>query len=93
LGTIQIIEGQKLIVHSNGGQREEVITADGRGWTSEPWTQIQDSVPRTQQHFIDVLQGIGTFETSGEDSLHTYALAKAAYRSASSGRLVTTQEL
>lgn len=93
LGTIEIIGDQKLIIHSNGGQREEVISADGRDWTFEPWTQIQDSVPRTQQHFIDVLQGIGSFETSGEDSLHTYVLAEAAYRSASSGSLVTTQEL
>lgn len=93
LGTIQIIDGQKLIIHSGGTQREEVIAPDERSWTFEPWTQIQNSVPRTQQHFADVLRAGGDFETSAEDSLHTYALAEAAYRSAASGRLVTTQEL
>jgi len=93
LGTIQILEDQKLIVHSSGQQREERIKPDERNWTSEPWTQIQDSVPRTQQHFIDVLRDGGNFETSSEDSLNTYALAEAAYLSAASGRLVTTQEL
>ncbi len=93
LGSIQILEGETLLVHSEGRQRRETIEADGRNWTSDPWTQIQDSVPRTQQHFIDTLLSGGAFETSAEDSLQTYALAEAAYRSAESGRLVTTAEL
>lgn len=92
-GTIQIVDGETLTIHSNGQQRREVIQGDGRRWTSEPWTQIQDSVPRTQQHFIDRLLSGGTFETSAEDSLKTYVLAEAAYRSAETGRLVTTLEL
>lgn len=93
LGSIEILEGQKLIIHSAGEHRVEVISADARGWTSEPWTQIQDSVPRTQQHFIDSLRTNSTFETGAEDSLKTYALAEAAYRSAASGLAVRTDEV
>ena len=88
LGTVQILEGEILRIHTASGQRDEVIGADGRSWTSAPWTQIQDSVTRTQQHFVDALrQGI-EFETSARDSLKTYALAEAAYGSAASGRAV-----
>lgn len=93
LGTIQILEGEVLLVHSDGKQRHEVIEADKRRWTSAPWTQIQDSVPRTQQHFIDVLRHGGDFETSAEDSLKTYALAEAAYRSAETGRVIDARNL
>lgn len=88
LGTVQILEGQVLRIHTAAGVRDEVIDADGREWTSAPWTQIQDSVPRTQQHFIDALRSGATFETSAHDSLQTYALAEAAYQSAASGARV-----
>ncbi len=92
-GTIQILEGEVLLVHSGGEQRRETVHADGRAWTSIPWTQIQDSVPRTQQHFIDVLRQGGDFETSAEDSLKTYVLAEAAYRSAETGSVVDARTL
>ena len=92
-GTIEILEGEALLVHSGGRQRRETIEDDGRGWTSMPWTQIQDSVPRTQQHFIDSLRSGGEFETSAEDSLKTYALAEAAYRSAETGRVIDARTL
>lgn len=92
-GTIQILDGEVLLIHSNGKQRREAIQGDGRAWTSAPWTQIQDSVPRTQQHFIHTLREGGDFETSAEDSLMTYALAEAAYRSAETGRVVDARTL
>lgn len=93
LGTIEIVEGGVLVIHSDGQQRRETIAADERSWTSSPWTQIQDSVPRTQQHFIDRLRAGTGFETSAGDSLKTYALAEAAYRSAESGRVVDARTL
>ena len=93
LGTIEIIEDQRLVIHSQGGQRRESIKPDGRSWTSEPWVQIQDSVPRTQQHFIDALCGGRAFETSLDDSLKTYAIAEAAYRSAETGRRIKTTDV
>ena len=92
-GTVQILEGEVLRIQANGKTRDEVIDSDARDWTAKPWTQIQDSVPRTQQHFIDALRAGLPFETSAQDSLQTYALAEAAYRSAASGRLVTLDEL
>lgn len=91
-GTVQILEGEVLRIHADGNTRDEVICSDGRRWTEKPWTQIQDSVPRTQQHFIDALTAGLSFETSAQDSLLTYALAEAAYRSAASGQLVTIDD-
>lgn len=93
LGTVQIMEGQVLRVHSGGTTRDEVIAPDPRDWTSAPWTQIQDSVPRVQQHFVDCLVSGAPFETSLRDSLPTYALAEAAYRSAASGARVHIDDL
>jgi predicted dehydrogenase len=93
LGTVQILEGQILRIHSAKGVRDEIIAADTRSWTSSPWTQIQDSVPRTQQHFIDALRAGTAFETSATQSLQTYALAEAAYGSASTGRRVDIRDL
>ena len=90
-GTIQILEGEILRVHTDGTARDEVIKDDKRDWTSAPWTQIQDSIPRTQQHFIDCLKSANAFETSANESLKTYALADAAYKSATLGELVNIQ--
>ena len=90
-GTIQILEGEILRVHTDGTARDEVIKDDKRDWTSAPWTQIQDSIPRTQQHFIDCLKSTNAFETSAHESLKTYALADAAYKSATLGELVNIQ--
>ena len=93
LGLVDILEGEILRIHAGGKRRDEEIKSDGRNWTSAPWTQIQDSVPRTQQHFIDCLKRGADFETSAQDSLQTYALAEAAYQSAESGRTVNIAEL
>ncbi|WP_306258490.1 Gfo/Idh/MocA family protein [Pararhizobium sp. IMCC21322] len=93
LGTVQILEGEVLRIHANGTTREEKIEDDGRRWTSEPWIQIQDSVPKTQQHFIDALRSGQAFETSSEDSLQTYSLAEAAYQSADTGKLIEISSL
>lgn len=93
LGTVQILEGEVLRIHSNGTTRDEKVQDDGRSWTSEPWIQIQDSVPKTQQHFIDALRSGQPFETSAEDSLQTYSLAEAAYQSADAGKLIEVSSL
>jgi predicted dehydrogenase len=93
LGTIQILEDETLRIHSNGATRDEKIEEDSRSWTSSPWTQIQDSVPRTQQHFIDCLRSGSAFETSAQSSLQTYAIAEAAYLSASSGKIISIDQV
>jgi predicted dehydrogenase len=92
-GTIQILEGEILRIHADGAVKDEAIKADERDWTSPPWTQIQDSVPRTQQHFVDAVKSGARFGTDGEDSLKTYLLAEAAYRSAETGKHIDIAEL
>ena len=92
-GTIQILEGEILRVHTDETVRDEVIEDDKRNWTSAPWTQIQDSIPRIQQHFIDCLKSTNPFETSVRESLKTYSLAEAAYKSAAMSQLVNIQNL
>jgi predicted dehydrogenase len=90
-GTLVIGPGHILTVHTKGGSREIAVPHDARSWTSEPWTQIQDSVVHTQRHFIDSLRRGVEPETSGRDSLTTYELLEAAYQSAATGRLVTPE--
>ena len=92
-GTLIIGADRVLTVHGKGGTRRIAVPHDGRSWTSEPWTQIQDSVVHTQRHFIDSLRSGVEPETSGRDSLATYALLEAAYLSAASGRLIYPDQL
>jgi len=92
-GTLVIGADQVLTVHGKGGTRRIAVPQDGRAWTREPWTQIQDSVVHTQRHFIDSLRSGVEPETSGRDSLATYALLEAAYLSAASGRLIHPERL
>ena len=92
-GTVQILDDEVLRIHGTSDTRDEAIAPDKRSWTHAPWTQIQDSVPRTQQHFVDMLRTGTKFETSVTASLQTYALAEAAYRSAAAGRLVDVSSL
>ncbi|SHG53766.1 Predicted dehydrogenase [Kaistia soli DSM 19436] len=87
-GTLIIGAGGTLTLHANGATRTIAVPHDCRGWTSEPWTQIQDSVVHTQRHFIDSLRRGIEPATSGRDSLATYALLEAAYLSAASGALI-----
>jgi predicted dehydrogenase len=88
IGSILIEPGERLRVHARGKTRTLPVADDGRPWTSRPWRQIQDSVVRTQQHFIDSLRRGVEPETSGRRSLHTYALIEAAYLSAETGRRI-----
>lgn len=90
-GSLVVGPGPALTVHARGGTREIAVPHDGRRWTSEPWTQIQDSVVHTQRHFIRSLRDGTEPETSGRDSLVTYGLLEAAYRSAATGRLVAPE--
>lgn len=87
-GSLLIGLNQILTVHVNGNTRQEKVEHDPRSWTSEPWTQIQDSVVHTQRHFIECLRQNREPETSGRDSLLTYGLLEAAYLSASTAQQI-----
>jgi predicted dehydrogenase len=88
LGSILIEPGERLRVHARGATRAIAVHDDGRAWTSEPWRQIQDSVVRTETHFIDCLKRGVEPETSARRSLGTYELVEAAYLSARTGRRI-----
>jgi predicted dehydrogenase len=92
-GTLIIGADRVLTVHGKDGTRRIAVPHDDRSWTSEPWTQIQDSVVHTQRHFIDSLRRGAEPNTSGRDSLATYALLEAAYLSAARGTLIHPDRL
>ena len=48
----------------------------------KPWHGIQESVLRTQEHWVECLRHGREPDTSGADNLKTFALCEAAYASA-----------
>jgi predicted dehydrogenase len=87
-GSIQLREGYRMVVTSDGATREETVSSPLLSWTSEPWHTAQESVLITQRHWVACLREGRAPETSGEDNLRTYALVVAAYRSAAERRAV-----
>ncbi len=87
-GSIQLREGYRMTVTSDGKTREQHVTTPLLPWTSLPWHNIQESVLNTQRHWVECLLAGREPETSGADNLRTYALAVAAYRSAAERRAV-----
>ena len=91
-GSIKLLQDYKVIVAKADGTREEHdLTPKMRPWAVEPWHCEQDAVVHTVQHFVDGLHGDGTFDTSGEDNLITFALVMSAYDSAHSGQPVNPE--
>ncbi len=94
--TLLHIEGPKGAIRMGRDFALDVI-ADGRvvseyagspllPWTAEPWHIAQESVRNTSAHFVDCLAQGREPATSGRDNLRTYALVRAAYAAAASGR-------
>jgi len=88
-GSIKLLQDYKVIVaKADGTYEEHDLTPAMRPWAAEPWHCEQDAVVHTIQHFIDGLNKGGTFDTSGEDNLKTFALVMSAYDSAETGQPV-----
>jgi predicted dehydrogenase len=87
-GSVQLLEGYRMRVTSDGTTTEKNVSTPLLSWTSEPWHVAQESVLRTQQHWVACLREGRAPETSGEDNLRTYALVTAAYQSAAERRAV-----
>lgn len=87
-GAIELGANFQLGVTSNGKLTTEHATTPLRSWTSEPWHVAQDSVFRTQEHWLQRLREGREPETSGADNLKTYAIIDAAYKSAASGQAI-----
>jgi predicted dehydrogenase len=90
-GSIRLLEGYRMVVTSDGATREEDVSSPLLSWTSQPWHTAQESVLKTQRHWVLCLREGRAPETSGEDNLRTYALVVAAYRSAAERRAVAPQ--
>jgi len=85
-GAIELRPGFELGVTSEGKLTvEDARAAVKGGLLPHP---AQDSVYRTQAHWLDCFRRGVEPETSGQDSLKTYAIIEAAYVSAASGRAV-----
>lgn len=87
-GSIRLDYGFKLTVVSPAGIERRTVEPPLLPWASRPWHGIQESVLRTQEHWVDCLKTRREPDISGADNLKTYALCEAAYASATSGQAV-----
>ena len=92
LGSVRLDHGCKLTVVSPSGTEERVVEPLMLDWAEKPWHGIQESVLRTQEHWVDCLDEGREPDTSGADNLKTYALSEAAYVSAAEGRTVDPKD-
>lgn len=87
-GSLRIDPGYSMTVRS-GDEISQVDVSPGlMPWSTPPWHGTQEAVRRTQEHWVRALRDGTVPETSGDDSLKTYALVFGAYELARSGRAV-----
>ncbi len=84
-GTITLGPDYHLQVVSRGVTTNEQLVIPDRGWTSEPWNGIQDSVYNIQRHWLDCLDSGAEPETSGARTLKLLDVTLGAYESLASG--------
>lgn len=88
LGTLELLEGYRLRLHTALGYEEIDVEPDVPHWGEKPWHGVQDSVLRLQRHVLDVLEGRTIPQPSGADNLKTLALALACYEAALQSRTI-----
>ncbi len=92
LGTLRLSAGYQLSVHTDTEICRDV-SPPLLPWAEKPWHNIQESVLRIQQHFVDcVTNGIEP-QTSGADNLKTLALVEAAYKAAELESIVSLSDV
>jgi len=84
-GAILLETGGTLALREGGTERRWNASPSPAPWMHAPWQTVQDSVVRTQHHFVDALRTGREPDTSGWDNLHTLAAVEAAYEAAASG--------
>lgn len=82
-GAIVLEAGGTITLRSGSDERRWNANPPVAPWMQTPWQVVQDSVVRTQQHFIDALRAGQEPDTSGWDNLCTLAAVEAAYEAAS----------
>jgi len=85
-GSIRLDPGYRMTVVSDGKTERSDVSPGIYPWSTPPWHSAQESVLRTQQHWVDCLACGVTPETAGADSLKTYGLVFGAYVSARTGQ-------
>ena len=80
-------------MRSGGEERRWNASPEPAAWMHAPWQTVQDSVVRTQQHFVDALGEGREPATSGWDNLATLAAVEAAYEAAATGASVRPRQI
>jgi D-apiose dehydrogenase len=81
-GSIIVTRGENMTVTTQGLFYEEKLGSPLLSWSSRPWHSSQESVLHANAHMLDSFRAGREAETSGADSLKTFALVEAAYESA-----------
>ena len=87
-GTIELLEGYRLRITSDGAVEEQAVEPAAPAWTTKPWHVVQESVLNTQRHWVSSWLSGTEPETSGADNLRTYGLVMDAYDSAERNAVV-----
>ena len=85
-GSIIVTRGERMLVTTQGINFEESIGGPLLPWTSRPWHASQEAALHTCAHLLASFRAGVEAETSGSDSLKTFALVEAAYESAATGQ-------
>ena len=83
-GAVVLSAGGDIALRSGGNERRWNASPVPAAWMHAPWQTVQDSVVRTQQHFVDALRDGREPATSGWDNLATLAAVEAAYEASAS---------
>jgi predicted dehydrogenase len=84
-GSVRLGPNYQIAVRSRDGLRQFGALPASPPWGVPPWHVVQDSVRRTQEHWIECIHAGIEPQTSGRDNLKTLALVEAAYCPAASG--------
>jgi predicted dehydrogenase len=88
-GAVELGPGFQLGITDKGALTVESAANPLPFWTAEERHPALDSVYHTEAHWLDCLRSSREPETSGRDSLSTYAIIEAAYESAATGQAVS----
>jgi len=91
LGSIRLGQDYALTVTGRDGTTIHDVAPLLLPWASRPWHNIQESVLKIQEHWIDCLSQRREPATSGRDNLKTLALVEAAYASAANGGTIALE--
>jgi D-apiose dehydrogenase len=93
LGSLRLKPGYELTVTTPSGTSNQNVAPLLLPWASRPWHNVQESVLKIQQHWIDCLVNSNETATSGLDNLKTFGLVEAVYKSAASGKTVAMKDI